>query len=370
MNSLGADFSKWDARPVDYSLAREKIDFVFIKASEGTVEDSLFRAQWGAAEGWVLRSAYHFFRPSVDPVLSARKLVDIMGSDRGDIPVALDLEVTDGRSDTLPRARVWLLEYEAKTGIRPIVYSSPNFLNSEDARLFPWLREYPLWLAQYYYDNLSNELRSTWLDRILSGAVTPNYPAAVLPWTRSPEFWQFTAIGRPRDIPGYYTGTGSKLEIDLNFYVSTREALLSRYGRPDRPSNGDMPNMPYAYSITPTGSAGLKVRKDHYVVNSPISNQVGSIAFGRFGFGNEKWIAPAAGPGYLAGDTWLKVESVDGSALVGWVAEIHNGERVGSIQTIQIGEPKPGLEATVSTIVSSPGYKSQTVTNTVTLEPE
>lgn len=370
--SHGADFSRWELKTIDFSQARQVIDFAFIKVSEGTVLDPLFRAQWAAAKGYILRSGYHYFRPSIDPGAAARMFSEYMGSDGGEIPPALDLETTDGRPDTLERARIWLETFEAKTDIRPIVYSSPGFLNYVKAANYPFLRRYRFWIAQYYYDNWSDEDRARRLAAILSGEYVPPFPGPVAPWLEGPEFWQYTAIGDPEALPGYYTGTGSKKEVDFNLYKGTREELLLSYGKPSGtlPNNGDS-SMPYQYSITPLASEGLKVRSNHFVVNYPTSNQIASLPFGRLAYGNEKWTATVPGTGYAVGDTWLRVLSVDGSPVDGWIAEIHQGSHVGKLDTLQQTQtPTQGLEATVVTTISSPGYKSQTVTNKVILEPE
>ena len=377
--SIGADFSGWDVRPLDYSQASKILDYVFVKASEGTVEDDLFRAQWAAGRGWVLRSAYHFFRPSVALVPAVDKFISILGSDRGEMAPTLDLEVSDGKSDVdiMAAAKTWLRAYEDKTGTRPIVYTSPSFLNFLKAYRYSWLSDYDLWLAQYSWEKMLNPFRDTWLRNVFEGITAPTYPKPSLPWNTAPLFWQFTAVGRPEWIPGYYSGTGSKKEIDLNLSRLSQEELFRRYGTPFRRLNGGQA-MAYAFSITPTTGDGLKVRSDHKVVTFPTPNQIGSLAFGRYAFGNEKWVAPSDGAGYKAGDTWLRVVSVDGVPLDGWVAEIHNGTKVGNISPLSTEPtptpsptPAPGsLEATVTTTVSSPGYKSKTITNTVTLEPE
>ncbi|MFC7640742.1 GH25 family lysozyme [Streptosporangium lutulentum] len=64
----------------------------------------------------------------------------------GDLLV-LDLETTDGRSvsEVNAWAKAWLARVQAKTGVKPMVYSSWNFANTYGAGL----SQYPLWVAYY-----------------------------------------------------------------------------------------------------------------------------------------------------------------------------------------------------------------------------
>jgi GH25 family lysozyme M1 (1,4-beta-N-acetylmuramidase) len=379
MYSLGIDVSEWDLRPLDWKQASAKIDFVFIKISQGTEEDPLFRAQWEAARGWVLRSAYHFLDPDVAPKTAADKMLDIYKSvSLAEMPPTLDLEIGPP-STILNAARYWLEYWEDRTGIRPILYTSPGFLDTIGARSAHWLRDYTLWESVWYYDKISDDLRAKRILQVMTGEVIPAWPAPPAPYGTPAPFWQWTSRGDPATIPGYYLGPGHKKAVDLNFFRGSREDLWRQYGKPrELPENGD--NL-YKYSITPLKSDGLRVRSDHYAVDSPIPNRIGSLAFGRFAFGDEKWIAPVSGTNYKAGDTWLRVKSVDGVLLDGWIAAIHNGVAYARIDIIGTEDPDPppagetvvdirvslspitpGLDVTGTIDISSPGHASQKTT--------
>jgi len=145
--------------------------------------------------------------------------------------MAFDLELTDGRTDTGARAKIWLEEYEIKTNRQPIIYSSPNFLNNIlKASQFPWLADYELWLAQYYYDNMSpNTARDQRIRDVLASnviAITPDKPK---PFAKRMPFWQWTAKGKPEDVPGYFMGPGHKLAVDLVFYLGTRQEFDAEF---------------------------------------------------------------------------------------------------------------------------------------------
>lgn len=77
------------------------LSFGFAKATEGTTwSDSTFAANWAnmAKDGLVVRGAYHFFHPSVDPVAQARYFVAAVkarGLKDGDV-LAADVEILTG----------------------------------------------------------------------------------------------------------------------------------------------------------------------------------------------------------------------------------------------------------------------------------
>lgn len=222
----GIDVSSYDVK-MDWS--KYDWDFCFVKVSEGMYADPMFKYHWTGAKGHTLRSAYHFFRPSVDPKLSAQATVNLLGSDLGELPLMFDMEDTDGRTDTLVRAKSWLSWYEQFTHTRPIIYSSVGFLDDLKISQATWLSNYKLHLAQYRYENLPVDTRTKTLHQILTGEIGYTFPALYAPFKRM-AFVQWTAKGAPADVPGYYVGTGGKLAVDLNFYNGTREQFLDEFG--------------------------------------------------------------------------------------------------------------------------------------------
>ncbi|MCO6011565.1 glycoside hydrolase family 25 protein [Actinoallomurus purpureus] len=120
--------------------------FVVLKATEGiTINDSRFAAWWKSLDG-KLRGAYHFAHPSNDPVIEADHFLSVVAGRLlpGDVLV-LDHET---RGPSPPHdaswARLWLQRVEAKTGIRPIVYTFLSF--AQEGRC-AGLGGYPLWIA-------------------------------------------------------------------------------------------------------------------------------------------------------------------------------------------------------------------------------
>jgi lysozyme len=151
----GVDVSYYQGR-VDWPAARAHgIAFAFARVADGRdVRDPAFAANWaGMKAAGVIRGAYHFFRPAQDPLAQAaaflREVEARGGLLRGDLPPALDLEVSDGVPPAVVRARAkaWLARVEAALGRTPIVYTSPGFW--EDLGADAAFGRYTLWLAHW-----------------------------------------------------------------------------------------------------------------------------------------------------------------------------------------------------------------------------
>ena len=138
----GIDVSHYQA-VVDWTVvAGGGVRFAFAKASEGaSVADQYFLDNWnGMKAAGILRGAYHFMHPGADPQAQARSFLSRLASANGgtpqlapgDLPAALDIEVTDGASPAalLSCATAWLAAVESATGKRPIVYTYPSFWRS------------------------------------------------------------------------------------------------------------------------------------------------------------------------------------------------------------------------------------------------
>ncbi|MGH2528981.1 MAG: GH25 family lysozyme [Actinomycetota bacterium] len=107
--------------------------FVIAKATEGlfSVDPTYATNRAAAMAAGLVFGAYHFARPDLhptDPIGEADHFVDTAQLGPGNIVPVLDLE----RSGDLTQAQLtawilaWLGEVAARTGVRPMVYTSPN----------------------------------------------------------------------------------------------------------------------------------------------------------------------------------------------------------------------------------------------------
>ena len=146
----GIDVSAYQGR-IDWpEVARNRVRFAFIKASEGgTLRDPRFARNWREARSaGVLRGAYHYFLPNRDGQLQADLFARTVPLVPGDLPPVLDVEAANFHDVAVLRREVarWLRLIEAHYGVRPILYSNHNFYQRHLAGHFD---DYPLWLAHY-----------------------------------------------------------------------------------------------------------------------------------------------------------------------------------------------------------------------------
>lgn len=146
----GIDVSSYQG-PIDWPVvARNRVRFAFIKASEGaTLRDPRFARNWEQARAaGVLCGAYHYFHPNRDGQAQANLFADTVPLAPGDLPPVLDVEAPNIRDDVGLRREVarWLRLTEARYGVRPILYSNYGFYRRYLAGHFD---DYPLWLAHY-----------------------------------------------------------------------------------------------------------------------------------------------------------------------------------------------------------------------------
>lgn len=359
----GIDIAKWDGGGLlpYHTLEWENYhwEYAFIKASEGTVADPLFKRQWIAARGHVLRGAYHYFRPFVDPYNAVLALLELMDGDLGELPMVFDLESTDNmkNEDVVARSFAWLTEYERRTRVRPIIYSSPGFLSGIDADLYPKFRNYKLFLAQYLFDNWSDVPRTLKLSNILNEVSALPIPEKPAPFTQMP-FVQWTSRGDPKDVPGYFLGSGHKLAVDFIRYTGDARDFATEFGISPITKNvpplinGDN-DMSTLYQGTVIAE-GLRVRPAPNLSNTPYTTMP------------KNTIVEAL----IVQNGWWNMITINGLPVTrpSWSYE---GDSKGFIRTDRILEdivpipvpvPVPAeVNIDFTFVVSSPGHVSQTV---------
>lgn len=199
----GIDVSHWQG-VIDWSLARDGLGFVYLKATDGTAGvDPRFTANWGATRAASLpRGAYHFFRPA-DVEGQVERFLATVGEDPGELPPALDLEVGPMDRAEFELALLWLEAIEAHYGRVPALYLNHACVwdlelaaGQDDAWLGQFAR-YPLWIADY------------------SGAEAPRPQLG--PWSRW-TFWQHTPQG---------STVGINAAVDLDWYAGSALELAS-----------------------------------------------------------------------------------------------------------------------------------------------
>lgn len=146
----GIDVSAYQGR-IDWpEVARHRVRFAFIKASEGaTLRDPRFARNWRAARAaGILSGAYHYFQPNRDGAVQAKLFIGLVPLAPGDLPPVLDVEAARFHdvAELRREVRQWLELVQTHYGVRPILYSNYGFYRGYLAGHFD---DFPLWLAHY-----------------------------------------------------------------------------------------------------------------------------------------------------------------------------------------------------------------------------
>jgi lysozyme len=208
----GPDFSIWNnSHNWPAFGASRAADFVLVKASEAVSEDPRFRENWNGAKPYMLRGAYHFFRPRAATLAQADFFCDLLGDDRGEIWPALDVEAVDGLSiqAVAGAAQAWGNAVRKRFGLeRLLLYTN-------------------YWLAGAMAKHLDQSTWELWISWPLTNTKAVDWPETPQDWKRKPVIWQYTWS------MGGLPGVGDKT-VDFNYFRGTPETMRSYFGgRPD-----------------------------------------------------------------------------------------------------------------------------------------
>lgn len=180
---------------IDFGKVKEAgIDFVFIKASEGTdFRDRRFSANIDSASAHgIPAGAYHFFRYDKDGVAQAVNLYNALEGRVPDLGVVIDVEDEGNPRDGDPAVVVAnlaeMIDYLYLRGLPVMLYTNKDGYNQFLRQAFAG---YPLWICSFSENPIDAE------------------------WT----FWQYSHTG---SVPGI------KGNVDLNVFNGTREAWNNR----------------------------------------------------------------------------------------------------------------------------------------------
>ncbi len=229
-NAIGIDVSYSQDYQVNWQQFRASgFSFAYIKATEGTgIFDVRFNNHWqGARAAGILRGSYHFFHPTLDPLVQAHNFTTSVGVGQSDLPPVLDIEgdganafLVNNMAANFDRVRIWLETVEGALNLKPVIYTGAGFWNQVINRLGGaapgWLNGYRLWVANF-------------VGSYTDGVTWPLMPSGWDNWT----FWQFSSPG-VWGVPDQIPAIAKSLDVD--FYNGTEEQLRASIGAdPGRP---------------------------------------------------------------------------------------------------------------------------------------
>lgn len=194
----GIDISKWQDT-FDPTVNPDDIDFIILRASFGVTTDPKFDEFVAASQAIPIRGAYHYFQSAHPWKAQADHFVSVVEG-QGFHFYALDVESTGNeRSQKFADDAERWLKYVAKKVDQPLLlYTNPNLYRTWLRPFGDWMKDWPLWIAQYFFEPDRNR--------------TPALPAGVTDWT----IWQYSADSPPNEKGAEY-GVGSR-NIDLDVF--------------------------------------------------------------------------------------------------------------------------------------------------------
>ena len=184
----GIDISRHNGE-VNFKKVKESgIDFVFIKASEGTTyRDSLFRHNISNARRHDLKTgAYHFFRFDCEGVDQAVNFLSVLDTNKLDLGLVIDVEKNGNpevSKEDIKRRLGSMVEYLNLLGHRVMIYTNVDGYYDFIAETLPGC---PLWICGFQ----QNPVNAEWL------------------------FWQYDHHGKVSGVKG---------DVDLNTFFGSRE---------------------------------------------------------------------------------------------------------------------------------------------------
>lgn len=189
---IGVDVSSYQA-DIDMNMLKQQgIEFIYIKATEGSgMQDARFAENWeNAKDAGLLSGAYHFFSYDSPGKTQAENFISTVGSNlKGRLIPVVDVEYYGDKEENPPKKedvvrelRVFLEMIEEQYGARPMIYTRSDIY---DRYLKGEFDGYKKWMSSLY---------------------TPIY------WNCNDDWyiWQYLNRG---ELKGY---TGGERYIDLN----------------------------------------------------------------------------------------------------------------------------------------------------------
>lgn len=230
----GLDLSR-HRKVKDFNLLAESgIDFVYTKATEGYAHiDETFHTNWrGLERVGVLRGAFHYYLPTLDPVRQAEHFYQCVAGagTAGMLPPAVDFEEDGARADHF---KLFLDETEKRFDAVPLIYTSIRYWFKSAPS---WTSHYTLWAASWYRQ-------------------VPTLPRGWPTW----QFHQYTNRGDAQRYGIDHT------TVDVNRFNGTREQLQALAG-------GAIAEPPPAALLCKVRSSALRLR------SAPWGAELGKVA--------------------------------------------------------------------------------------------
>ena len=156
-STIGVDVSNYQADIDMNELKAQNIQFIYIKASEGSsLQDQRFLINWENAEKAELPAgAYHFFSYDSEGITQAENFIDAVGPDlTGRLLPAVIVDYYGDKEqnppekeDVVRELRIYLERIEKEYEVKPLIYTRPDICTKYLKGEFD---EYGKWMSSLY----------------------------------------------------------------------------------------------------------------------------------------------------------------------------------------------------------------------------
>ena len=169
----------------------QKIDFVYIRATNGRVKDRKFDRNWKlATKNNFTIGAYHYYSPNINSNVQAKNFINTVSLSEGNLPPVIDIEKIphlQSRKNWRKGIINFISILEKHYHIKPIIYSGDSFYASYLATDSYFKNYTTVWIANY---NNVLKPKSNW------------------------HFWQVSESEKVQGIRGF---------IDYNIFYGTKD---------------------------------------------------------------------------------------------------------------------------------------------------
>ena len=154
---LGVDVSSYQVN-VDFNeLAKQGVQFAYIKSTEGSSHvDPSFSEKWQAvANSGIIAGAYHYFSYQSSGATQAENFINTVGDLTERLIPAVDMELTPEevknppeKDDVVRKLKAFLSVVEEKYNVKPLIYSRQDYYAKYLADDFS---DYPRWITNVFF---------------------------------------------------------------------------------------------------------------------------------------------------------------------------------------------------------------------------
>jgi GH25 family lysozyme M1 (1,4-beta-N-acetylmuramidase) len=234
---LGIDISHWDSDKLDFKLMKSLgVEYCICKASQGNYyKDSKFiKFATAASTAGMLVGAYLYVDPDIDGTTQGNYFLDFTKPYRDLFSfAAMDIEelvddsggfFSSAEISNCTRDAAYTVQKQFKTPVA--IYSRYYYIRDNAPDMLSWLKNYPIWLAQWPYKT-APVTNTTWNQFLPGGQFEPSSKGLLIPSCYPPngwDFWQFT--GDKFRLPGT-----DNSQMDVNFFNGTLDQLYAKYSK-------------------------------------------------------------------------------------------------------------------------------------------